>query len=349
MFHLIFDTCIWLDLLKNPFDKIPEKILYLIENEKAKIIISPIIIEEWQKNKQKIEEESKKSVAGKEKNAKELADYLPPDLKDEFLNFLRYLPDGWRENRISTQLQTIEQIIYHPLSLVAEITHAAKMQAVDFALAKKAPFHKKNSMADALILFSVVEYVNNENLTNSIFISANKEDFSSNTSNTSAEIHEDLKDLLNKVGIKYYINIGQAINEIEKHLVNEEKIRQIDEFYRQKYMAFSLVFETMKYIQQNNLTNGGVSFKINEEFIEQFRISKMSQNQELENIKNAISSLQNSPEKETALKRLNVLQESIQANLNSPISLEVKEAIERFSKIEGLERLANNLGIDKET
>lgn len=228
MYHLIIDTCVWINLC-GEFPKVLDKVESLVEQKKVRLILPSIIIEEWECRKLKPLERREKSDRGKMKNARELSQDLDPTDAGAFKEIL----DKYQkrkdntENIVSVRINRIEQLFHHPATILLEATDTAKLQAVDLALAKKAPFGSKNSMADALIILTVAEYIAKEGLTNCIFVSSNSTDFSS--SSKLDEVHEDLKDLFDRHRIRYFRNIGKAINEVEANLVSEQSIEQVEE------------------------------------------------------------------------------------------------------------------------
>lgn len=102
-----------------------------------------------------------------------------------------------------------------------------KLQVVDWALDQKAPFrNKNNSVGDALILLSSVEYLKEETIgiTDSIFVSYNHTDFSKDENKD--EIHEDLAHLLEEANMEFTRNIGEALHLAPE--LNEEIAEYID-------------------------------------------------------------------------------------------------------------------------
>ena len=225
MIDLIIDTCVWIDLCK----KLPElrkKITLLIEQKKVRLILPTIILEEWNRQKPRIIEKKNQSFRGMIKNARLLSEYLDASSAENLKKILDEF-QGEKSEIISLAcLQEIEYIFNFSTTVILEITDTAKLQAVDFALDKKAPFQYKNSMADALIIFCAAEFEANEGKDNCIFVSSNTKDFSSSLKVD--EIHEDLRDLFEKTGIRYFTNIGLAINEVETNLVSAEDIQQVE-------------------------------------------------------------------------------------------------------------------------
>jgi hypothetical protein len=245
MYHLIIDTCVWIDLGRK-LTEVREKISDLVSREKARLIVPQIIIDEWNEHKQaKIVEARKASIRGKIKNARTISQYLEQDEADDLIRILDRFRG--REDEIEAlaleEVRAIEDLFNHPSTIILPVTEEAKLRAVDFALAKRSPFQSKNSMADALIMLSAVDYISQQNLSNCIFVSSNTTDFSSQSDKN--QIHEDLEELFNEHGIGYFSNIGLAINEIEEELVSIESIRRI-----QEALQFAAVQEALERYRQ---------------------------------------------------------------------------------------------------
>ena len=126
------------------------------------------------------------------------------------------------------EVRKVETLFSHATTEVLDISDSVKVQAADLALAKKAPFHKnKNSMADALIIISTIQFASSTEPNTCIFVSNNTDDFSSDESKN--EIHIDLKEMFAEYKVSYSINIGLALNQIENNIVDDEEIREIEQ------------------------------------------------------------------------------------------------------------------------
>jgi hypothetical protein len=175
------------------------------------------------------------------KNARTISQYLSQAESDEFKRILEEFQE--RKDEIVglalKQIQAIEALFNHPSTITFSISNGIKLQAVDLALAKKAPFGTRNSMADALILLSAIDYIVQKHLTNCIFISNNTDDFAlSSDKNT---IHEDLQELFDKCGMRYFSNVGLAINTVEKDIISTDAINKIEEELR--FKSLQRIFE----------------------------------------------------------------------------------------------------------
>ncbi len=230
MYYLIIDTCIWINLCDRfKLREFPGKITDLVEQDKVKLIVPQTVIDEWDKHKAEIVPKLQESIRGHIRNAKDLSDYL--ELEDDakqvkdILNKLHSQQTSI-ESLTQQNIDTVEALFNHPSTIKLPITEKEILQAVDFALEDKAPFRGKNSMADALILFSFINHVAEVGLTDCIFISSNTTDFSSKDNR---KIHDDLKEIFDEHEIKYFINIALAIKEIEDSLISDEDIREIEQ------------------------------------------------------------------------------------------------------------------------
>jgi len=250
MYHLIIDTCVWINLCKE-FVEVRKKISDLVDQKKVRLILPQIVIDEWNRNKEtKVIAPKQEAIRTNIKHAREISCHLEQDEAEKFKKIL----DGFQkqkkkiENLILQEITAVENLFNHPSTIKPSITENAISQAIEFALAKKAPFQNKNSMADALILFSSVDYVKQQGLANYLFISSNTEDFSALNK---TQIHEDLQEIFDECGMSYFINIGQAINEIETNLVSDESISAIEEALQLEAMQRVLenYQQTMGYIK----------------------------------------------------------------------------------------------------
>jgi len=87
MYHLIIDTCVWIDLGRT-LAEVYEKISDLVEQEKVRLILPLIVIDEWDKHKPEIIARKEQSIRGKIKNARFISQYLNQEAADEFRRIL---------------------------------------------------------------------------------------------------------------------------------------------------------------------------------------------------------------------------------------------------------------------
>jgi len=225
MHYLIIDTCNWIDLCKK-YAKLRGKIADLLAQGRVVLIVPQVVLDEWERNKPYRQLED--SIRGQIKNARAIAQHLPQEEADTLKRILDefQLSKGEIERVVGTPIQAIDGLLKYHSTVTLEAPDRVKLQAVDLALAKKAPFGSRNGMADALVVLSALDYATEQGLDNCIFVSSNTSDFSSDSDER--QIHPDLAPLFEICGMKYYANIGQAINEIETGLVSDDSIEEIE-------------------------------------------------------------------------------------------------------------------------
>jgi hypothetical protein len=245
MHYLVIDTCVWIDLGRK-FTEVRENLSKLIDRGEVRLILPQIVVDEWDKHKQsKIAESKKQSIRGKIKNARSLFLYLPPGDADDLTRILDQIRETEIEIMAQEGIAAIESLLDHPSTIRLPVTDKARLQAVELALTRKAPFHNKNSMADALIILCAADYVTQESLSNCVFVSSNTTDFA-----LDSDIHPDLKELFDKSGIRYFSNIGLAINEIEEDLVSRESVEGVERALRIAAMREALARQRVEWFRK---------------------------------------------------------------------------------------------------
>jgi hypothetical protein len=269
MYHLIIDTCVWIDLCKN-FPEVRRKISDLIEQEKVRLLLPQIIIDEWNRHKHKIVDSKQASIHSMIKNARSLSQYLEHNKADKLRTILDELhEEDVAEESALKEIEAVENLFAHPSTIRPPLTEKIKARAADLALANKAPFQDKNSMADALIVLSSAEYILQKDLNNPIFVSINTKDFSSSAHKT--EIHEDLKEIFDECKMRYFANIGQTINEIETDLISVESVNEIEEAIQ--FQTIQSVLEDYQQTLKSINVMGGLAaiqavFRTGQQFID---------------------------------------------------------------------------------
>lgn len=230
MYHLFLDTCVWIDLAVNQDSLIP-KLFKLIEDSKVRIVVPELVKQEWDSNKKKIISQITKKIVDAQRSSITYLSFIEKSEYEDFRAFISSAnPQTMGKNLAEDRIQRIESIINSESSLRIPISDSGKVIAIEHALQKKAPFHMKNSMADALIFFTIVEWVNNNNPDKSIFVTLNTRDFSdkkkSDTDTSYFErISPDLQQYVEENGLEFAPYFAKVISEIERFLITDEEIR----------------------------------------------------------------------------------------------------------------------------
>lgn len=138
-------------------------------------------------------------------------------------------PDLVGEKFAKDRIQGVENILNSKKSIQLPNTVQFDSLIIEHALCKKSPFGSKNSMADALIFFSAVEWANSNKSANVVFLTHNTSDFSDKKKDEEDRSHEkrlssDLQPYVEMNGMKYGIIVGIILNEIEKDIATEEEL-----------------------------------------------------------------------------------------------------------------------------
>lgn len=233
MYNIALDTCIWINLGNALYnDSTLDTLIKLVKDKNVRIILPTIVVEEWNKNKgTKIINSIKEITSNKVEKIKEFSKFVST-LKEcnKSIDYIVSKKEEIIEARIEHAEKTIKKIddlFNYETTIKIPISTEIKLKSVKWLLDKKAPGHKKSSMADTLIVLSVIDYIKNNKLTSNIFVTSNTRDF--NSANKKEDIHEDLQPLFNDNSIEYFNNIGKALNKIKPESISCDTIKHIED------------------------------------------------------------------------------------------------------------------------
>lgn len=236
---IILDTNWWIYLAQGKEPSSLEEILKKLDSEEYQLLVPEIIVEEWDRNLEKTKADLEKSILEQSKNAYFIAEHLQGGEQVKFRSILNNYKTKEQERLklVSSTINKINKIIKEK-AIIIKISDEVFRLVAEYAVAKKAPFHKnKNSVADALILFSSIEYLKktgNDKVGSSIFVSNNHRDFSSEDDKD--VIHDDLIGHLKSTNTAYERNLGKAMKlvvkmeqEVDAYLEKKAESELIDE------------------------------------------------------------------------------------------------------------------------
>ena len=236
--HILIDTCDWLELGKS-LHKLRRNIITLVENGDIVIVLPEIVEREWQRHKEDKVIKSKRSrLKTIVSHTKEVIELLPEDTKQSFLDAISNMLVDKVQEYSEQDASEIDALFANSAVVRIHASETTKALAADLALEKKAPFKSKNSMADALIFLSFIEFVRENNIPSACFISNNTSDFADKTNN---QIHPDLEQLIDDLEIRYFSNIGEAINAIKEGIVSNEEVEFVERINQFDAFAESLL------------------------------------------------------------------------------------------------------------
>lgn len=230
LLNLILDTNTWIylsygfDVRTNQIDEdlhfeLIEKILDKIESHECQIYSNSIIRDEWEDNKEHTKTLIKKYEAQITDESNQLRKKRKsPDYGSHAKAFRKL------ESEIRAKIEKNLRHIKNVDKLIAgshdiPIKDEHRIHSTRLAVKKKPPFHhKNNSVADALIFLSTIDYFFYDDefpydefpQDNTIFISNNSSDFGESVK--SEKLHPELAEMIKDKPIIFERNLGVALN-----------------------------------------------------------------------------------------------------------------------------------------
>lgn len=208
--YLTFDSNIWVYLLdnswtaSNPLDHLE----HWIKEKHVKVLVPDIILTEWDKLKEKQRDIRVKKIREFFIMAQEI---IPTAFIDQYNN-----PENL-ESIVADQFVRIEDLI-NVLCDKIVIEDPIRLKSVQRVMDKLAPNHKKDSLADTLIVLSLIDFAIKNPGHEYIFISNNTEDFFEKLPNRSHQIHNHLKSEFDTCKIKESRFLEPVIEDLKKRL-----------------------------------------------------------------------------------------------------------------------------------
>jgi len=227
MVTLVLDTNIWIYLAKGDHPVVLQKLIEKFNIQEIQFVVSSLQIDEWKRNKKSIIKQIRDAIGFQIQNAQTISEYLGGDEKNTFTKILADFKNSEQKliDSAEKRFELVEDILTNKSSIAA-VTNDHIFEAANWAIEKRAPFHRNNnSYADALILLSAVNYIKENSLhtdpfekskkiivPDSVFVSYNSDDFSKDLKGAEKDvIHPDLEPLLNSVHMKFERNIGKIL------------------------------------------------------------------------------------------------------------------------------------------
>ncbi len=247
MHKILVDTCVWLDMTKDPEQQTLLNVVEeLVKRKELTLLVPRIVVDEFARNKERIIKESSQSLSSVFKRVKYVVDKFGDPKKKkavlEQLDNVDYKIPSLGESVI-TSVTRIEKLLKD--ATIIETTDDIKLRAVQRAIEKRAPFHRqKNSINDALIIEIYATCIQDNNSTGIrfAFVTHNKNDFSLPNGNDKIP-HPDLAMYFSKIKSKYYIKLAEAVHRIKPDLVTDIMIE--DEWFEEP-RSFTEILEAEK-------------------------------------------------------------------------------------------------------
>jgi hypothetical protein len=219
MNYIFLDTCVFLDVsTKKQNIALVSALEELVENDKVKLVVTDLVAEEYERNKEDVANKAAKRLSQEFKQVKAVVSEFASANQAQTLEVL---------NDINARLPLLTDANYTTINRVEKLIQSAelinisersKVAAVQRGLDKKAPFHiSKNSVADAVIIEQFYEFSLDADATDSyFFITHNHNDFSAKDHR---KPHEDFDDIFNRKNVYYFNNLAPALNIIDEDVL----------------------------------------------------------------------------------------------------------------------------------
>jgi hypothetical protein len=225
MLRILIDTCVWLELAKSRKQKATLGVIEeLVQMGEISLILPRTILQEFERNKDRIIKEAGRSLSDLFKNVKKVvADFGDADKKGlalDVLNDVDYKIPLLGEAAVDS-VGRIEALF--EISEVLDVSNEAKLRAVDRGSQKKAPFVRgKNGTNDALLIETYGDVVRSdaECLNQYAFVTFNTHDFG-NPDGDQREPHPDIAELFEAANSHFFIQIVTALERFQADLVTD--------------------------------------------------------------------------------------------------------------------------------
>jgi len=268
MHKILADTCVWLDIVKDPEQQALLNVIEeLVKRKELTLIVPKLVTEEFARNKEKIIKEGRHSLSSAFKRVKDVVDKFGDPKKKkgvlEQLSNIDYKIPSLGEAAI-VSVTRIEKLLKG--GLIIEATDEIKLRAAQRAIDRKAPFHRqKNSINDAIIMETYAHCIQDKSSSGIrfAFVTHNKNDFS--LPNGSDKIpHPDFANCFSKIKSQYYIKLSEAVHRISPELVTDimieeewlEEPRSLTEILQAETEFFDRIWYDRKLVMLDNIKQG---------------------------------------------------------------------------------------------
>lgn len=226
MFHLLIDTCVWLDFGKDYHQRpLLDALEELLKSGRVSLILPRTVVDEFARNKARVAKENSRSLPAPFKQVREAVGRFG-EAKDKAL-ILQHLND--LNHRLSNLGEAAAEAFGRIEALFArtpiiETSDTLKLRAAQRAIDRRAPFHHegKNGIGDAILIETYAEAVRAARGRGNrfAFISRNHKDFSLPNGDNKLP-HPDIAACFSKLKSLYFVSLKDALNRIEPALMSE--------------------------------------------------------------------------------------------------------------------------------
>jgi hypothetical protein len=223
MLNLLVDTCVWLDAAKAADQRPLLGVLTdLIKMGEVRLIVPRTVLVEFAEHKNRIIEESGRSLSSVFKRVKTAVEKFGDpakrrDVMDQLNDVDHRIPLlGGLANESVAQIEALLNA-----GTIIEIDDGIKARAAQRGIDKVAPFHRqRNGINDAILIEVYADQVRLGKRERFTFVSHNVKDFSDPNGDNKLP-HPDLANVFSKIKSHYSITLADAISRIRPELVTD--------------------------------------------------------------------------------------------------------------------------------
>jgi hypothetical protein len=223
---LMIDTCVWLDLAKDYSQRSLLAALEELVRVRLVSLLTPVlVIEEFKRNKERVIEDSGRSIGSTLRRAREMLSKLGGEKeKGEAIRQLAEI-DQQSVNYRDAAAEAVTRIeALLTASVQVRTSPNIKLAAAERAIENKAPFHRqRNSMNDALLIEIFGEQQKGRG-GHYVFITHNLKDFS-HPEDDERKPHPDIAKFFSSKS-HYFTKLGEALNKFRPDEFAEVMIEQ---------------------------------------------------------------------------------------------------------------------------
>lgn len=230
MFKILIDTCVWLDLAKDPKNlALVQALETLVKRGDVSLIVPRVVVDEFVRNKARVAKEGTQSLSSALRRVRDAVWRL--DAPKRRAQLAKRLSD------LDLKLPTLGEAVLEGLGLIDTLLHtsaiieasdAMKARAAERALNGAAPFHRnKNSMGDAILIETYAEALRAPAAkgTRFAFVTHNKHDFSL-PDGDHKKPHPEFAPLFSKIRSLYCVTLADALRRVDASLLTEQMMMQ---------------------------------------------------------------------------------------------------------------------------
>jgi len=218
---LMIDSCAWLDSIRI-LDLMngPKKLKKLLKENECKIVLPSIVVDEFRRN-----------VTAEMSNANKQANKLLSEANRIACFFQKGIDVSQLVDNIGKCIDEVHEEIESLFSIseLLSFENRALLDSLQHSIARKKPFHGKqlDSLADAMILFSLLNYAKTNELKDEIIIvSSNYKDFAE-SANKNEELHNDIRTLFDGFSVSLRSNIESAIHKFSPRTTSSDALKKL--------------------------------------------------------------------------------------------------------------------------